>query len=51
VSGPRASYALQGDELYLRAKVVSSKLKNNPYAASERETAWTQPLVRPPTAK
>lgn len=44
-SGPAASYTLRGDELYVRAKIVSSKPKVNGSVAGEFETAWTQPLV------
>jgi hypothetical protein len=40
------SYELTGKELYVRAKVVSSKPHPNPYAAGDTEVAWTQP-VRP----
>jgi len=36
---------LKGDELYVRARIISSKLHPNPYAAGDRETAWTQPLL------
>jgi hypothetical protein len=43
--GLRAEYELSGDELYVRAKVISSKLKTNPHAPGEKETAWTQPVV------
>lgn len=45
VKGTTASYELKGDEIYVRAKVISSKLKTNPYAKGEFETAWIQPLV------
>lgn len=47
VRGPEASYTLQGDELYVRAKVISSKAKPNGVSASEREAAWVQPLLPP----
>jgi hypothetical protein len=40
-----ATYRLNGNELYVRAKITSSKLKRNPYRAGEYETAWTQPVV------
>jgi hypothetical protein len=43
--GTDAEYTMSGDELYVRAKVVSSKLKANPHAPGEKETAWTQPVV------
>jgi hypothetical protein len=45
VRGPHASYELKGDELYVRAKIVSSKPKVNGSVAGEFETAWTQPVV------
>jgi len=45
VTGPTASYALKGDEIYVRARIISSKLKANPYVKGEFERAWTQPLV------
>ena len=45
VEGERASYRLEGGELYVRAKVISSRLKENPYAKGEMESAWVQPVV------
>ncbi len=45
VQGPRASYHFTGDEIYVRAKVISSKLKANPYTTNEVEMAWTQPVI------
>jgi hypothetical protein len=47
VAGTNASYTLRGDEIYVRAKIISSRLKANGSAAGEYETAWTQPLVNP----
>lgn len=46
-SGPRVSYAWQGDELYVRAKVTSTRLKPNAPSAGEVEVAWTQPAIGP----
>lgn len=43
--GTRATYRLAGDEIYVRAKIVSSKPKENGSVEGEFETAWTQPLV------
>ncbi len=43
--GPEVSYDLSGEELYIRAKIVSDKTKENPYAEGEVEVAWTQPVV------
>jgi len=45
VAGPSPSYRLSGDEIYVRARVVSSRLKENPYREGEYEMAWTQPVV------
>lgn len=45
VKGRSASYTLTGDEIYVRAKIISSKEKANPGTAGEVECAWTQPLV------
>lgn len=45
VEGVSARYVMRGDEIYVRARVVSSKRKVNPYAEGEMETAWIQPVV------
>lgn len=45
VKGSSASYTLAGDEIYVRAKIISSKEKPNASVAGEVECAWTQPLV------
>lgn len=45
IKGPRPQYTLQGDELYVRAKVISSKPKSNAVHKNETEAAWTQPLL------
>jgi hypothetical protein len=42
--GTNTSYTCKGDELYVRAKVISSKAKENGLAQNEKETAWTQPV-------
>ena len=42
--GPAAVYVMQGDELYVRARVISSKPKANASYPGEVEMAWTQPL-------
>jgi hypothetical protein len=38
-------YVFKGDELYVRARVVSSRLQPNPFADGDREMAWTQPVL------
>ncbi|MEE8277193.1 MAG: histidinol-phosphatase [Thermoanaerobaculia bacterium] len=48
VSGVEPSYDFRGNEIYVRARVVSTRLKKNPYSEGEFETAWVQPLVITP---
>ena len=43
--GAKVSYQFQGNEIYVRAKIISSKLKENPYAKNDFESAWLQPVV------
>jgi len=47
VTGTTASYFVKGDELYVRAKIVSSKLKENGSVPEEYETAWIQTILGP----
>ena len=43
--GSSAEYTLTGDELYVRATVISNKPKDNPHFTGELETAWVQPVI------
>lgn len=43
--GLQPSYELTGRELYVRAKVNSSKPHPNPSERGAKEVAWTQPIV------
>lgn len=43
--GSSASYTFTGDELYVRARVVSDKTKENGQRDGELEVAWTQPVL------
>jgi hypothetical protein len=45
VKGLTPAYRLKGDEIYVRARVVSSKLKENPCVDGDFETAWVQPAI------
>jgi hypothetical protein len=36
---------LTGKELYVRAKIISTKAHPNPYQKGDVEVAWTQPLI------
>ena len=38
------SYDLQGNELYIRARIRSTKHQPNPFEEGDRERAWTQPV-------
>ena len=44
--GTKAEYILKGDELYVRARVTSSKPMQSSPVGGEVEKAWTQPLIR-----
>lgn len=46
VEGTTATYEFSGDELYVRARITSSRKHPNPSEPGEFERAWTQP-VRP----
>ncbi|MFA7692205.1 MAG: hypothetical protein GX117_10960 [Candidatus Hydrogenedentes bacterium] len=41
------SYRFEGDELYVRAAIVSDKLHPNAFAKGDYEMAWVQPVVAP----
>lgn len=45
VKGDRATMTLKPDNLFLRAKITSSKLKENPFSEGEFECAWSQPVI------
>ncbi|MEG9327525.1 histidinol-phosphatase [Salinimicrobium catena] len=45
VKGTEASYQIRKDELFVRAKILSSKPKKNPYREGDVEVAWIQPYV------
>ncbi len=39
----KATYRWTGEELFVRAKVISNKLQRNPFRTGDVECAWTQP--------
>jgi len=39
-----ATYKFSGDELFVRAKVISSKFQDNPSEIGNKESAWVQPV-------
>ena len=45
VPGLEPEYAFSGDEIYVRARVRSSKPVENPVHAGEVQMAWVQPVV------
>ncbi|MCP9198472.1 histidinol-phosphatase [Gramella sp. GC03-9] len=44
VKGSKASYEIPENVLFARAKIISDKLKKNPYKEGDTEVAWTQPI-------
>ncbi|MGA0254144.1 MAG: histidinol-phosphatase [Rhodothermales bacterium] len=44
-TGIEASFAVVPDLLYVRARVVSDKVMDNPVVEGEQEKAWTQPVL------
>ncbi|QDU07679.1 hypothetical protein [Gimesia aquarii] len=47
VKGPTAKYDFNGNEIYVRALIRSSKLHPNPAQTGEIERAWVQPMKGP----
>ncbi len=48
VKGTRAKYKLRNKDIYVRAKVISSRLQENHFRdqKDDYKTAWTQPVLR-----
>ena len=44
-SGDDIEFRIPDDVLFVRVKITSSKLKENPFQEGDFETAWTQPVV------
>ena len=40
-----SGYTFAGDELYVRARVVSNRVQMNPHAEGDFEMAWVQPVL------
>lgn len=45
VDGLEASYNVPENVLFVRAKIISDKVKENPYQKGDKEVAWTQPVI------
>lgn len=45
VKGTSTSYKVGPNDLFVRAKVLSNQLQENPYKTGDMEVAWTQPVV------
>ncbi len=43
----KPKYKMKGDELYVRARITSSRLHPNPFAEGDMEMAWVQPVLGP----
>jgi hypothetical protein len=44
VAGTEASFKMTDEILFVRARISSSKVKENPFQAGDFEMAWTQPI-------
>jgi hypothetical protein len=42
--GPKGQFEVTSDYMFVRAKVTSTKKRNNPIAEDENEAAWVQPV-------
>lgn len=45
INGTDVSYKFTGKEIYVRAKVISTKVHPNPFQKGDVEVAWTQPFL------
>lgn len=45
INSHKATYKSNGNEIYVRARITSTKPHPNPFKAGDTEMAWTQPLV------
>lgn len=45
VKGTEGVYTLKEKDLFVRAKVISSRLQDNPFQKGDYESAWTQPIT------
>ena len=43
-TGTKATFKITNEFLFVRAKIISDKIKVNPFQEGEFETAWTQPV-------
>jgi len=40
-----AVFSFTGTEMYVRSKIISDQLQENPFAEGDLENAWTQPVL------
>jgi len=45
INGTSASFNVTDEYLFVRARVISSKIKVNPFQEKDVEMAWTQPVM------
>ena len=45
VKGANATYRLKGNELFVRARIISSKPQKNAITSNATQMAWTQPVA------
>ena len=44
VKASEGRYTFKDDDLFIRAKIISSRYKENPFREGDFETAWSQPI-------
>lgn len=42
---PESTYTFKGDEMYVRARIISNRVQVNPHAEGDYEMAWVQPVL------
>jgi len=45
INGGAANFDVTNDYLFVRARIISSKLQPNPFQEGDHEMAWTQPVM------
>ena len=48
VNGTEAKFEVEASLPFVRARIISSKIKSNPFKEGEFEMAWTQPVTYQP---
>jgi hypothetical protein len=44
IQGNEGSFKVSSQYIFVRSRIISSKIKSNPFSAGDLEMAWTQPI-------